>query len=60
MKSDYRSILRGDAASNEEGQTMAEYGVVLSVICVATVTIFTAFSGSIAGAVRRAADLIPG
>ena len=38
---------------------MAEYGVVLSVICVATVGIFTAFSGSVSAAVGRAAALIP-
>jgi Flp pilus assembly pilin Flp len=39
---------------------MAEYGVVLSVITVATVLVFTALSGSVLGVVNRAATLIPG
>ena len=43
----------------EEGQTMAEYGVVLAVICVATVAVFTALSGGISGSVNRALSLIP-
>jgi Flp pilus assembly pilin Flp len=49
-----------EAATSDEGQTMAEYGVVLSVISVATVGIFWALAGSISGAVTRAIDLIPG
>jgi pilus assembly protein Flp/PilA len=36
---------------NEEGQTMAEYGVVLAVVCVLTVAAFTALHGGIAGAI---------
>ena len=59
MSSLDRSKFRRTAAGKDEGQTMAEYGVVLSVICVATVGIFTAFSGSISAAVGRAAALIP-
>ncbi|MGZ4357568.1 MAG: Flp family type IVb pilin [Gaiellaceae bacterium] len=34
----------------EEGQTMAEYGVVLAVVCVLTVAAFTALHTGIAGA----------
>ena len=60
MGPDHRTIARNVAARDDEGQTMAEYGVVLSVICVATVGIFTAFAGSVSGAVQRAVDLIPG
>jgi Flp pilus assembly pilin Flp len=37
----------------EEGQTMAEYAVVLAVITVATVAVFTALSGGISGAVAN-------
>jgi Flp pilus assembly pilin Flp len=37
----------------EEGQTMAEYAVVLAVITVATVAVFTALSGGISGAVQN-------
>ena len=43
----------------EEGQTMAEYGVVLAVICVATVAVFTALSGGISGSINRALSLLP-
>jgi Flp pilus assembly pilin Flp len=43
----------------EEGQTMAEYGVTLAVICVATVAVFTALSGGIAGSVNRILSLLP-
>jgi Flp pilus assembly pilin Flp len=43
----------------EEGQTMAEYGVVLAVICVATVAVFTALSGGISGSVSRILTLLP-
>ena len=42
----------------EEGQTMAEYGVVLAVICVATVAVFTALSGGISATINRALSLL--
>jgi Flp pilus assembly pilin Flp len=42
----------------EEGQTMAEYGVVLAVICVATVAVFTALSGGISTTIARALSLL--
>jgi Flp pilus assembly pilin Flp len=38
--------------AREEGQTMAEYAVVLAVITVATVAVFTALSGGIEGAIN--------
>ena len=44
---------------NEKGQTMAEYGVVLSVITVGIVTAFTVFSGAVERAILRAVALIP-
>jgi len=37
----------------QEGQTMAEYAVVLAVITVATVAVFTALSGGISGALQN-------
>jgi Flp pilus assembly pilin Flp len=40
-------------SAREEGQTMAEYAVVLAVITVATVAVFTALSGGIAGAINQ-------
>jgi Flp pilus assembly pilin Flp len=45
----------------EEGQTMAEYGVVLAVITVATVAIFMTLSDSIETAIQSVIDtLSPG
>ena len=50
----YRAIRR-----REEGQTMAEYGVTLAVICVATVAVFAALSGGIINTINRAVGLLP-
>jgi Flp pilus assembly pilin Flp len=44
--------------AREEGQTMAEYAVVLAVITVATVAVFTALSGGIAGAIGKVTGLL--
>jgi Flp pilus assembly pilin Flp len=38
---------------SEEGQTMAEYGVVLAVIAIGVVLALTALSGGISGAIDR-------
>ena len=38
---------------SEEGQTMAEYGVVLAVIAVGVVLALTALSGGISGAISK-------
>jgi Flp pilus assembly pilin Flp len=43
----------------EEGQTMAEYGVVLTVITVASVAIFTALGDSVEGAITKVITLLP-
>ena len=42
----------------EEGQTMAEYAVVLAVITVATVAVFTALSGGIQGAIGNVTGIL--
>jgi Flp pilus assembly pilin Flp len=44
---------------NEQGQTMAEYGVVLAVITLAVVAVFTALSGGIQNAVNNVVGLLP-
>lgn len=44
----------------EDGQTMAEYGVVMAVITVASVSVFTALSGGVQGALNRVIGLFPG
>jgi Flp pilus assembly pilin Flp len=43
---------------NEEGQTMAEYAVVLSVITLLVVGAFTALSGGISGAVDAVTGIL--
>ena len=43
----------------EEGQTMAEYGVVLAVITIGAVAVFTALSGGISGAITKVTALLP-
>jgi Flp pilus assembly pilin Flp len=42
----------------EEGQTMAEYGVVLAVITAGAVVAFTALSGGIKGALGKITTLL--
>jgi Flp pilus assembly pilin Flp len=44
----------------EEGQTMAEYGVVLAVITLVVIGAFTALSGGIDGAIRNVAKVVSG
>jgi Flp pilus assembly pilin Flp len=39
--------------SREDGQTMAEYAVVLAVVAVGTVAVFTALSGGITAALNN-------
>jgi Flp pilus assembly pilin Flp len=43
----------------EEGQTMAEYGVVLAVITIGIVTAFGVFSTKIEQALLRVVELVP-
>ncbi len=43
----------------EEGQTMAEYSVVLTVITIGIVTTFAVFSTGIGAAILRVARLVP-
>ena len=49
--SDYLDLFRS-VRKREEGQTMAEYAVVLGVITLAVVGVFTALSGGISGALN--------
>jgi Flp pilus assembly pilin Flp len=42
----------------EEGQTMAEYGVVLAVISLAIVATLVALSGGINGALNKVKDVL--
>ena len=42
--------------AREEGQTMAEYGVVLAVITVAAIVALGVLSGAITGAIQAVSD----
>ena len=46
------------AGRREDGQTMAEYAVVLGVITLAVVGVFTALSGGISGAISSITSII--
>jgi Flp pilus assembly pilin Flp len=48
------------SCKRDEGQTMAEYGVVLAVITAASVSIFTVFSSGVEGAINRVIGFFPG
>jgi Flp pilus assembly pilin Flp len=48
------------SCKREHGQTMAEYGVVMAVITVASVAVFTALSGGVQGAIDRVIGFFPG
>lgn len=43
----------------EEGQTMAEYGVVLAVITIGAIAAFTALSGGVSKAINNVTSLLP-
>ena len=43
----------------QEGQTMAEYGVVLAVITIGAVAVFTALSGGISNSIGKVTALLP-
>jgi Flp pilus assembly pilin Flp len=47
----YLNALVAELREREDGQTMAEYGVVLAVITLGVVLALTALSGSISGAI---------
>ena len=43
----------------QEGQTMAEYGVVLGVITVLLIVVFTSLSGAIGGTINKVIGILP-
>lgn len=45
--------------SVEDGQTMAEYGIVLAVITIGAVAAFTALSGGVSAAINNVTGLFP-
>jgi Flp pilus assembly pilin Flp len=53
-------VKRFSLLQREDGQTMAEYGVVLAVITVALVAAFVALSDEIKAAIDAVAKVLPG
>jgi Flp pilus assembly pilin Flp len=50
----------GSLRRREEGQTMAEYGIVLAVITIAVIGAITLLAGNIRGALENVAGILPG
>jgi Flp pilus assembly pilin Flp len=58
--STYVTRLLGSLRSREEGQTMAEYAVVLAVITIAIIATLGALAGAIDGALQAVIGVLPG
>jgi Flp pilus assembly pilin Flp len=56
--SDWLELVRMHG-KKDEGQTMAEYGVVLAVITIGAVAVFTALSGGISASLSKVTKLLP-
>lgn len=48
------------ALRREQGQTMAEYGVVLAVVTLVCIAAFTLLSGNVRAALTSVANVLPG
>ena len=59
----FAQTLAVDAVSalrrREEGQTMAEYGVVLAVITLAVIAAITLLAGNVTNAINSVANILP-
>jgi len=49
----------GTLRRREEGQTMAEYGVVLAVITLAVIAAITLLAGNVSNAINSVANILP-
>lgn len=49
----------GMLRTREEGQTMAEYGVVLAVITLAVIAAITLLAGNVSNALNAVANVLP-
>jgi Flp pilus assembly pilin Flp len=52
-------VAAGSLRTREEGQTMAEYGVVLAVIVLAVIAAITLLAGNVSGALESVANILP-
>lgn len=60
MKAWLNNLIVRSQVEREEGQTMAEYGVVLAVITIGAVAVFQLLSGGITDAINEVISLLPG
>jgi len=56
----YAAGATAELRKREEGQTMAEYGVVLAVITLAVITAITLLSTNVRNAISSVANILPG
>ena len=56
----FLQVSASDALRREEGQTMAEYGVVLAVITLAVIGAITLLSSRVRDALTSVANILPG
>jgi Flp pilus assembly pilin Flp len=55
----FGSILRPVRLAREDGQTMAEYAVILAVIAIGVIVAITALSGGISDAIDKVTSVLP-
>ena len=55
----YVQVAADSLRRREEGQTMAEYGVVLAVITLAVIGAITLLSGQVRNAIESVANILP-
>ncbi|HSC49230.1 MAG TPA: hypothetical protein VLD16_03115 [Gaiellaceae bacterium] len=58
----FTQVLAADAARvlrSDDGQTMAEYGVVLAVITLAVIAAITLLAGNVTNAINSVAGILP-
>jgi Flp pilus assembly pilin Flp len=56
----FAQVAAGSLRRREEGQTMAEYGVVLAVITLAVIGAITLLADNVRGALENVAGILPG
>jgi len=49
-----------EPCKRDEGQTMAEYGVALTIITIAVITAISLLSGKVVDTISAVADVLPG
>jgi Flp pilus assembly pilin Flp len=56
----FAQVAAASLRKREEGQTMAEYGIVLAVITIAVIGAITLLADNVRGALENVAGILPG